>query len=452
VRKVIREHKSSREYNTSKAGRDYAQGKNTTIMNYEKVLYDANGTPYIDKFTPQHRTTCEFFKRYVTQLSAYLLGNGVKWKNKDTANRLGRTFDGRLKKLCKIALAQRVGYGFFNLDHMDIFESLEFQPLFDEEDGAIKAGVRHWQIADGKPLRATLYELDGYQSFMWTNSTKPPRGDWKQVSSGTYVKPKRTYKITELGVSELDEKIYSYENYETFPIVPLYANDNKTADIATMRSKIDAVDLVANDYINDLDNAQLYWVIKGAGGMDDSDLMQFLDRLKTTRAAAPGQGQEVEPVTVSIPVEARERLLDRMEKALYREAMILDVNSIAGGAVVATQIKAAYEPQNERTDDLEYCIHEFLDSFLKLAGIDDEATFTRSVIINASEEIQSVVTASDHLSGEYVTGKILSILGDGDLTQQVLRQMDGEDMKRMAVNPDQGNPKQEEGDEGDDSE
>jgi hypothetical protein len=57
------------------------------------------------------------------------------------------------------------------------------------------------------------------------------------------------------------------------------------------------------------------------------------------------------------------------------------------------------------------------------------------------------VTASDHLSGEYVTGKILSILGDGDLTQQVLRQMDGEDMQRMAVNPDQGNPRQEEGDD-----
>lgn len=431
VRKVIREHMSSRNYKLATVGKDYARGKNTTIMKYEKKFFDVNGQAYTDDYSPQHRTTCEFFKRYVTQLSAYLLGNGVKWKNSATADRLGGDFDTKLKKLCKIAIAQRVAYGFFNLDHMEIFEADEFEPLFDEEDGAIKAGVRHWQLADGKPLRATFYEPDGYQSFLWTSATKPPRGDWQQIRGGIYMKPKRPYKTVVSEVPDTGEKIYSYENYESFPIVPLYANDDKMADIEMMRYKIDAYDLVANDYINDLDNAQLYWIIKGAGGMDDSDLMQFLDRLRTTRAANPGPGQEVDPVTVNIPVEARERLLDRMERALYRDAMILDVNSIAGGAVVATQIKAAYEPQNERTDDLEYCIHEFLKSFLALAGIEDEATFTRSVIINASEEIQSVVMAAEHLSGEYVTGKILSILGDGDLTQQVLKQMDGEDMERM---------------------
>lgn len=56
---------------------------------------------------------------------------------------------------------------------------------------------------------------------------------------------------------------------------------------------------------------------------------------------------------------------------LYRDAMALDTKEIAGGATTATQIRAAYEPLNSKTDNFEYCIHDFLDRLLAIAGITD---------------------------------------------------------------------------------
>ena len=45
----------------------------------------------------------------------------------------------------------------------------EFAALQDEETSAIRAGVRFWQLADNKPLRATLYEEDGYTEYVCGN-------------------------------------------------------------------------------------------------------------------------------------------------------------------------------------------------------------------------------------------------------------------------------------------
>lgn len=63
----------------------------------------------------------------------------------------------------------------------------EFVPLHDEEDGALKAGIRFCQIAPDKPLRMTLYELDGYTEYI------------RRKSKDIEVKPKRMYKLAVRG-------------------------------------------------------------------------------------------------------------------------------------------------------------------------------------------------------------------------------------------------------------
>ena len=88
--------------------------------------------------------------------------------------------------------------------------------------------------------------------------------------------------------------------------------------------------------------------------------------------------------------------------------MALDTEEIAGGAVTATQIRAAYEPLNSKTDDFEYCVHDFLDEILRLAGIENEKpTFTRSMLLNKGEEIDGVLKSAQYLDSEYVTRKLL---------------------------------------------
>ena len=430
VEKTIGDYKGSDLYVTAKIADDYDRCRNTTIMSYQKMLNKVTGEKVPDRVSPNHKSTSNFFNVFVTQLNQYLLGNGVTWSESNTEKKLGKDFDTRLQEAGKKALVGGVSYGFFNIDHITVFSALEFAPLYDEDTGALRAGIRFWQLSPEKPLRATLYEEDGYTDYLWDKNNAPV-GKWQSINTGVYKIEKRAYKL-KIRKSEADgEEILNGENYPAFPIVPLWGNPHHVSELVGMREKIDAYDMILNGFENDLDNAQVYWIIKGAGGMDDVDLTQFLERLHLVGAAAPEDGQEVTATTVNIPHEAREKLLDRLEKQLYRDAMIMNPEDIASGATTATQIRAAYERQNVKTDQYEYCVIDFVDGILAIAGIEDEPTFTRSTIVNVQEEVQTVVMAASYLTDEYVTRKVLTLLGDGDQADDILRSIDANDSERL---------------------
>ena len=69
---------------------------------------------------------------------------------------------------------------------------------------------------------------------------------------------------------------------------------------------------------------------------------------------------------------------------------------------------------------------EFINGILALAGIEDEPTYTRSQMSNQSEMLEMVLQAAEYLDDEYVTTKILTLLGDADKEQEVLKRKDAE--------------------------
>lgn len=437
VLRAINDHKNSELYKTAETADTYYRCKNKTTMEYQRTYTTVEGAVVPDNYTATHRTCSNYFNLFVTQLVQYLLGNGAKWSKDETAGKLGNDFDNRLQDMGKAARCGGVAFGFFNLDHLEVFPVLEFVPIYDEENGAMMAGVRFWQIDSNRPMRATLYEMDGYTNYLWNYGERQMLNNdsWQGIGKNCYMQAKRPY-VLAVRESEADgETIYNGMNYPTFPIVPMWGNPLHQSEIVGLQEKIDAYDFIMNGFEDDLDNAQIYWMIKGAGGMEDEELMQFLDRLRTVKAAAPGDEQDVAPVQVDIPYAARETLLDRIEKQLYRDAMIMNPDDIASGATTATQIRAAYERQNVNADQFEYCVLDFLNGILKVAGIEDNATFTRSTVINVQEEINTVVAAASYLSEDYVTEKILTILGDGDKAKEIIRQKDADGFERMNIAP-----------------
>lgn len=431
VRRVVQGYKNSILYRTAKVADDYDRCRNTTIMQYQKMVTLVTGQQVPDKYSAQHRSTSNFFNVFTTQLNQYLLGNGCLFK-KDQTSKLGTDFDMKLQKLGKSALCSGVAFGFYNLNKITVFSALEFAPIYDEETGALAAGVRFWQIDVKKPMRATFYEADGCTDYMW--ATEPANG-WNFVADGVYARPKMRYTWITRGDAkdraDGTETIVDGTPLKGLPIIPLYANPHHQSELIGLREKIDAYDFILNGFEDDLDNAQLYWLITGAGGMDDPDLQRFLDRLKVNHAAAPGDGQTVEHVQVEIPYAAREALLDRLNKQLYRDAMIMNPEDIASGATTATQIRAAYERQSVKCDQFEYCVLDFLHELMRIAGIDDEPTFTRSTIVNVQEEVQTVLQAAQYLSEDYITQKVLTLLGDGDKAEEMIKQRDADAVDRI---------------------
>lgn len=423
VRQCIYAHKSSELFKVAWVADQYDKHRNVTITEYQKILYSVSGKAVPDIWSANFKMACRHFHRFIVQENQFLLGNGVSWDDESTADKLGTKsyeFDNQLAICAKYALVHGVAFGFFNLDHLDVFSVLEFAPLYDEENGAMRAGIRFWQIDASKPLRATLYEEDGYTDYIW------------EKDEAKVLNPKRAYKLTIASNAADGDRIYDAENYPAFPIVPLWANSEHQSEIVGLREQIDCYDLIKSGFANTVDEASIvYWTIQNAGGMDDVDLAKFVERMKTVHATTMDDSAVAESHTQEAPYASREALLDRLDKDLYRDAMALDTDTIAGGAVTATQIKAAYEPLNSKTDDFEYQVVSFINKILELAGIDDEPTFTRSMLINASETIQTIIQGAQYLPADYVTSKVLELLGDGDKTEDVLRQMSADELERF---------------------
>ena len=427
-KKVIRQHQASDLYKTAEIAYEYDRQQNRTITRFQKILYTMSGEAVPDLFGACYRIPSRFFNRFVTQETQYLLGNGVTWDGEE--NPLGDDFDYQLQKAGKKALCGAVAFGFYNLDHVEVFSILEFAPIYDEENGALRAGVRFWQVDQTKPMRATLYEEDGYTEIIWRRKTR-----------GEILQPKRKYKLI-IRESEADGmEIYDGENYPAFPIVPLWANEHHQSEIVGIREGIDAYDLIKSGAASDIDEAaQIYWIIQNASGMDDVDLRKFIERLKVVKAATVDEdGAVAEPHTIDIPFEARESILMRIEKDLYKDFMALDTENIASGAVTtATQIRAAYEPLNNKVDEFEHCVDQFIDGLLKIAGKDVKYTLERSRNINVQETVQTIMQAAEHLSSDYVTRKVLTAFGDGDMADDMIKELDAEDMQKINLPPREG--------------
>lgn len=416
VQMLIRTRGDDPQYNIAKIADQYDRHKNVTITQYQKILYTVTGKAIPDNYSANYKLASRFFNRFVVQENQYLLGNGITWENSATVDKLGDDFDNKVQKLGKDALVCGTSFGFWNFDHLEAFNYLEFIPLYDEENGSLSAGVRYWQINPQKPLRATLYEQDGYTEYIWRNG------------QGEVLNEKRKY-ITRYVRTEADGTIiYDGENYPGFPIVPMFGNPHHQSELVGLQEQIDCYDLIKSGFANSVDEASLiFWTLRNAGGMDDVDMAEFVQRIRRLHVATAMDDAEAEPHQIEAPYNSREALLDRLRSDLYEDAMALDTKSIAGGAVTATQIKAAYEPLRQKASQFEYCVLDFLHGIMKIAGIDDHPTFTPDMLVNQAEEISNLVSAAEYLPGDYVTRRILTIFGDTDKVEEVLAEMSREE-------------------------
>lgn len=419
VKGCITDHQATKAYKTAVDADLYDKQRNVTISTYQKLLYTVAGETVPDNYSANYKLCSNFFNRLTTQRNQFLLGNGVSFSKPDTKEKLGKFFDQRMIELGHEAQKGGVSFGFWNYDHLEIFGLTEFVPLYDEENGALMMGIRFWQIDDSKPLRATLYEVDGLTDYVFD----------KESPTGRVLEEKRSYMAVNIGTKVDPTYIYRGENYSGFPIIPLF-NVQRQSDLVGMRPNIDCFDLIMSGFADQIDEASLFfWTITNCGAMDESDMVKFKNQMARLKVGLiEDRGAQLESHTVEAPYASREAILERLRSEIYEDYMALDTKNIASGATTATQIEASYEPLNSKADEYESQVTLFILSLLDLIGIDDKPTFTRSMIVNRNEEIQIVLQSAQYLPEEYITQKILTILGDADALEEVRLQKEREEM------------------------
>ena len=77
VRSVIDEHKNTDLYQTAVLADEYDRQQNTTIVNYQKLLYMVTGEAVPDNYSANFKLCSNFFNRLVSQRAQHVLGNGI---------------------------------------------------------------------------------------------------------------------------------------------------------------------------------------------------------------------------------------------------------------------------------------------------------------------------------------------------------------------------------------
>ena len=401
VAKAISAYQSSSFYACAEEADQYNKQQNVTINNYVRTILSLSGAPIEDFTASNNKIASNFFRRLNTQRCTYSLGGGVSFAETDVKEQtLGKDFDTQIWDIGYNALIHGVCFGFWNINKLYIFKATEFVPLWDEEDGTLKAGIRFWRLDKDKPMTAILYEVDGYTKL----KTKPNSSNLTFFIS----EPKKAY-ITKIAYTEAgDEEVIGVENYSALPIIPMWGSKLHQSTLVGMKQAIDSYDLIRSGFANDLtDCSQIYWIIENCGGMSDADLARFRDKLKITHIAEVDgdAGAKATPYTQDIPFAARQAYLDSIRAGIYEDFGGLDVHTIAAGAT-NDHIDAAYQPLDENADDFEYNVTEFILQLLNLIGVEDYPIYKRNRISNQMEQTQMVLSAAQYLDTETVLSKL----------------------------------------------
>lgn len=411
---AINDHRASEDYKIAVAADEYEAQRNVTINQWVKYLYTMTGQKVPDFTSSNNRLASNFFHRLNTQRRCYSLGNGISFTNTEevigedgvkrvvdtTKETLGTDFDTFIDEAAYFALIHKVSFPFWNLDKGVVFKLTEFVPLYDEDTGVLRAGIRFWSLDwSTKPITVVLYEEDGFTKYR----TRPDSKELDLVE----IEPKHGY-IQKVESSEADgDVIVGESNYSSLPIVPMWGNKNHQSTLVGMRAKIDAYDLIDSGFANDLQEcAEIYWIISNAMGETDESLSKFRDRLKLNHIAVADSETPVTPYTQEVPTAARTAFLDQVRSQIYEDFGALDVTNISATAKTATEINAAYQPMDEEADDFEYQIIKCIRQILKINGIDDTPIFKRNRISNQQELTDMILSAANYLDDETLLNKL----------------------------------------------
>lgn len=192
-----------------------------------------------------------------------------------------------------------------------------------------------------------------------------------------------------------DMTAYYRHDFGEVPFIPFYNNNIHTDDLRNIKPLIDVYDKVYSGFINDLDDIQeLIFVLSGYGGEDLNVFMSDLKKYKTIKVDGD-DGGAVSTLSIEIPIEARNSVLEATRKAIFEQGQGFDPQPEKFGNQSGEALKFMYSLLEMKTGLMET---EFKLGFARLVRAICKAlsipcgtiiqTWTRTCIKNDKEQAQ----------------------------------------------------------------
>ena len=325
--------------------------------------------------------------------------------NEDIVRTLGDDFKSESAYLCTNATSNKVAWLHYWI------EDSKFQYATVETEQCIP-------IFDGK-LKKKLIGFYRYYSVVEEDDTGRNREYvvfefWDNKHCEKY---KFRGNLTGTGLTYLPEEFDTFEHeLGEVPFIEFKNNRNMISDLKKYKDLIDIYDKVMSGYANDLEDIQqLIYILENYGGEDLKEFLGELKRYKTVKTETGADGRTsggLKTLSIEIPVEARNSILEILKKQIYESGQALQQDTENFGNASGVALKFFYRKLELKAGltqiEFEKGFAKLIRVIMKFLKISDwenrtiTQTWTRNMISNDLENAQIAVESKDVISDETI--------------------------------------------------
>ena len=266
-----------------------------------------------------NRIAFNFHSLLVDQKASYMFTAPPLFDTKDdtlneiVAATLGDGYAKKCKDLCVDASNAGVGWLHYWIDEKkgfcySVIPSMQVRPVYSLRlEKELEAVLRTYRMVDDNGDEWQIYEIwndKECQAYRKRAEMFQPFDMFSFVNLVGMAEPSNTFRHV----------------FGAGPFIPFPNNNVCTGDLDKIKNLIDSYDKTYSGFVDDLEDIQqVVFVLTNYGGADLKQFLSDLKYYKTIQVESAGSDDKsgVSTLTIDIPVEARDKLLDITRKAIF---------------------------------------------------------------------------------------------------------------------------------------
>ena len=266
-----------------------------------------------------NRIAFNFHSLLVDQKASYMFTAPPLFDTKDDtlneiiAATLGDGYAKKCKDLCVDASNAGVGWLHYWIDEKKgfcygVIPSMQVRAVYSLRlEKELEAVLRTYRMVDDNGDEWQIYEIwndKECQAYRKRAEMFQPFDMFSYVNLDGMAEPTNTFR----------------HDFGAVPFIPFPNNNVCTGDLDKIKNLIDSYDKTYSGFVDDLEDIQqVVFVLTNYGGADLKQFLSDLKYYKTIQVESAGSDDKsgVSTLTIDIPVEARDKLLDITRKAIF---------------------------------------------------------------------------------------------------------------------------------------